>query len=91
MITNKINGYKWLQITLMLVAKRIFYISEDSFFYLRRHFLFYSHEKFFLQKCPKEQPILSEINDLTKQYDTIRKTATGQADGCTTECLLDYQ
>ena len=48
MITNKINGYKWLQITLMLVAKRIFYISEDSFFYLRGHFLFYSHEKIFL-------------------------------------------
>ena len=31
------------------------------------------------------------INDLVKQYNKIRKTATGQGDDYTTECLLDYQ
>ena len=31
------------------------------------------------------------INDLIKQYDEIRKTATGQGDDYTTGCLLDYQ
>ena len=30
------------------------------------------------------------INDLVKQYDEIRKTATGQGDDYTTGCLLDY-
>ena len=31
------------------------------------------------------------INDLIKQYDEIRKIATGQGDHYTTGCLLDYQ
>ena len=31
------------------------------------------------------------INDLVKQYDEIRKTATEQEDDYTTGCLLDYQ
>ena len=31
------------------------------------------------------------INDLVKQYDEIRKTATGQGDNCITGCLLVYQ
>ena len=31
------------------------------------------------------------INDQIKQYDEIRKTATGQGDDYTTGCLLDYQ
>ena len=31
------------------------------------------------------------INDLVKQYDKIRKTATGQGDDYTTGCLIDYQ
>ena len=31
------------------------------------------------------------INELIKQYDEIRNTATGQGDDCTTGCLLDYQ
>ena len=31
------------------------------------------------------------INDLVKQYDEIRKTATGQEDDYTIGCLLDYQ
>ena len=29
------------------------------------------------------------INDLIKQYDDIRKTATGQGEDYTTGCLLD--
>ena len=31
------------------------------------------------------------INDQIKQYNEIRKTATGQGDNYTTGCLLDYQ
>ena len=31
------------------------------------------------------------MNDLVKQYDEIRKTPTGQGDGYTAGCLLDYQ
>ena len=31
------------------------------------------------------------INDIIKQYDEIRKIATGQWDDYTTGCLLDYQ
>ena len=31
------------------------------------------------------------INDLVKQYDEIRKTATGREDDYITGCLLDYQ
>ena len=31
------------------------------------------------------------INDLIKQYDEIRKIATGQGDEYTAGCLLDYQ
>ena len=31
------------------------------------------------------------INDMIKQYDEIRKIATGQGDDYTTGCLLDYQ
>ena len=33
----------------------------------------------------------STINDLVKQYDKIRKTATGQGEDYTTGCLIDYQ
>ena len=31
------------------------------------------------------------INDIIKQYDEIRRIATGQGDDYTTGCLLDYQ
>ena len=31
------------------------------------------------------------INDLIKQHDAIRKTATEQGDDYTIGCLLDYQ
>ena len=31
------------------------------------------------------------VNDMIKQYDEIRKIATGQGDDYTTVCLLDYQ
>ena len=30
------------------------------------------------------------INDLIKQYDEVRKVSTGQSDGYTTRCLLNY-
>ena len=32
-----------------------------------------------------------QINDLAKQDDKIKKTATGQGEDYTTRCLLDYQ
>ena len=59
-----------------------------------------SHRKYFLPRVNKtnynvlidgrnfyDQP----INDLIKQYDEIRKIATGKGDDYTTGCLLDYQ
>ena len=30
------------------------------------------------------------INDLTKQYDKVRRVSSGQGDDYTTGCLLDY-
>ena len=30
------------------------------------------------------------INDSIKQYDELRKVSTGQSDGYTTSCLLDF-
>ena len=30
------------------------------------------------------------IDDLIKQYDEVRKVSTGEGDGYTTRCLLDY-
>ena len=33
-----------------------------------------------------DQPIKNDL----KTCDNIRKTATGQDDGCTTGCLIDY-
>ena len=59
-----------------------------------------SHKKYFLPRvditdynvliCGRnfyDQP----INNLIKQYDEIRKIATGKGDDYTTGCLLDYQ
>ena len=59
-----------------------------------------SHKKYFLSRVNitnsnvlidrrnfYDQP----INDLVKQYDEIKKTATGHGDDYTTGCLLDYQ
>ena len=31
------------------------------------------------------------VNDLTKQYDEVRKTSNGKGDDYTTWCLLDYE
>ena len=59
-----------------------------------------SHTKYFLPRVNMTNcNVLIEgrnfydqpINDLVKQYDKIRKTATGQGDDYTTGCLLDYQ
>ena len=38
-----------------------------------------------------ETSTINQFNDLIKQYNEIRKTATGQGDDYTTGCLLDYQ
>ena len=58
-----------------------------------------SHTKYFLPRVNTtnynvlidgrnfyDQPVY----ELVKQYKEIRKTATGQGDGYTTGCLLDY-
>ena len=59
-----------------------------------------SHTKYFLPRVNMTNcNVLIEgrnfydqpINDLVKQYDKIRKTATGQGDYYITGCLLDYQ
>ena len=54
-----------------------------------------SHRKYFL---PRVNIIIYNVRidgwnfyDQVKQYDEIRKTAAGQRDNYTTECLLDYQ
>ena len=59
-----------------------------------------SHKKYFLPRVNiANYKVLIDgrnfynqpINDLVKQHDQIRKTATGQGDDYTTGCLLDYQ
>ena len=59
-----------------------------------------SHTKYFLPRVNitnynvliYERNFYDEsVNDLVKQYDEIKKTAAGQGDDYTTECLLDYQ
>ena len=59
-----------------------------------------SHTKYFLPRVniTSNNVLISDrnfydqpLNDLIKQYDEIRETATGQGDGYTTGCLLDYR
>ena len=54
-----------------------------------------SHRKYYLPRVNiTNYNVLIDgrnFNDLVKQYDEIRKTATGQEDDYTTVCLLDYQ
>ena len=59
-----------------------------------------SHRKYFLPRVNITNYIVlidgrnfydQPINDMIKQYDGIRKIATGQGDDYTTGCLLDYQ
>ena len=66
MITNKSNCYKWLQIILMLVAKKYFvfvrtviFICGDSFFICEDSF-FYSHVKSFYKSILKSSLHLLE-------------------------------
>ena len=88
------DGLLLLLITLLLM----FLIIQLTI--LTRRVLRNSHTKYFLPRVNitnynvlidgrnfYDQP----INDLVKQYDEIRKTATGQGDDYTTGCLLDYQ
>ena len=54
-----------------------------------------SHRKYYLPRVNvTNYNVLIDgrnFNDLVKQYDEIRKTATGQGDDYTTVCLLYYQ
>ena len=59
-----------------------------------------SHTKYFLRRVniTNYNVLIDErkfydqpVNDLVKQYDKIRKSATGQWDDYTAGCLLDYQ
>ena len=58
-----------------------------------------SYEKYFLPSVKIENYNIEidcrnfynqTINDLIKQYDEIREISTGQGDGYTTGCLLDF-
>ena len=58
-----------------------------------------SHRKYFLPRAKLENYNIEidrrnfydqPINDLTKQYDEVRKISTGQGNDCTTGCLLDF-
>ena len=56
-----------------------------------------SHKKHFLPRVSTYNALIDgrnfydqPINDLVKQYDEIRKIATGQGDDYTTGCLLNY-
>ena len=81
-------------------ARRLFVLvfdnTEDGAKKVERN----SHTKYFLPRVNitnynvlidgrnfYDQP----INGIIKQYDKIRKIATGQGDDYTTGCLLDYQ
>ena len=57
-----------------------------------------SHKKYFLPRVSTYNALIDwrnfydqPITDLVKQYEEIRKTATGQGDDYTTGFLLDYQ
>ena len=57
-----------------------------------------SHKKYFLPRVSNYNALIDRrkfydqpITDLVKQYEEIRKTATGQGDDYTTGFLLDYQ
>ena len=58
-----------------------------------------SHRRYFLRRVKIENCNIEidgrnfydqPINDLIKQYDEVRKASTGQGDGYTTGCLLDF-
>ena len=58
-----------------------------------------SHKKYFLPRVKIESYNIEidgrnfydqSINDLTKQYNEVRKLSTGQGDDYTTGCLLDF-
>ena len=80
---------------LLLVTLLLLFLIQSNNRVLRN-----SHTKYFLPRVNitnynvlidgrnfYDQP----INDLVKQYDEIRKTATGQGDDYTTGCMSDYQ
>ena len=75
-------------------------VSSDPINNTNSRVLRNSHTKFFLPRVSVSQYNVlidgrnfydQSINELIKQYDEIRNTATGQGDDCTTGCLLDYQ
>ena len=46
--------------------------------------------KYYIVLIDRKNYFDQQIHDLIKQLDGIRKVSTGQADDCTTGCLLDY-
>ena len=79
---------------LLLITLLLLFLIQSNNRVLRN-----SHTKYFLPRVNitnynvlidgrnfYDQP----VNDFIKQYDEIRKTATGQGDDYTTGCLLDY-
>ena len=78
----------------------MFFLAFDNTDNAAKKFEINSHTKYFLPRVNitnynvliYERNFYDEsVNDLVKQYDEIKKTAAGQGDDYTTECLLDYQ
>ena len=85
LLFKELEDCLFLLLTILIMALRKLKETDTKYFLPRVNITNYNvlmdGRKFY------DQP----INDLVKQYDEIRKTATGQGDDYTTGCLLDYQ
>ena len=79
---------------LLLITLLLLFLIQSNNRVLRN-----SHTKYFLPRVniTNYNVLIDErnfydqpVNDFVKQYNEIRKTATGQGDDYTTGCLLDY-
>ena len=97
---NNNNFTRFLLDAFFQGARRLFVLvfdnTEDGAKKVQRN----SHTKYFLPRVNITNYIVlidernfydQPINGIIKQYDKIRKIATGQGDDYTTGCLLDYQ
>ena len=90
--------FKELQDSLFLLLNTTTTVPTNPINNTNNRVLRNTHTKYFLPRVNvtnynvviDERNIYYEpINDLVKQYDVIRKTATGQRDDYTRGCLLD--
>ena len=64
--------------------------NEAGIKYHRRYFLPRGEIKNYNVLIDGRNSYDQPIDDLIKQYDEVRKVSTGEGDGYTTRCLLDY-